>query len=239
MSSRNTAAWLREPKTELSIGAAEMHKPGPGEVLIENCAVAINPVDWMNQDGLYPPKSLPAILGNDLAGKILQVGEGVTSLSPNQRILAHTNSWFQEDQRYGPFQRLVIAPAASTCPIPDDMGYAEAASLPLSISTAAIALFGQEYFNLPPPTHKPAPSTRALLVWGASSSVGTAVVQLANAARLKVLAVTSAKNTDLVYGLGAAKVYDYHSTNVVDDIVNDLQQYELIGAYDGEDLVRC
>lgn len=238
MSHTNTAAWLKEVKTKFEIGPADFYTPAAGELLIENRAVAINPVDWMNQDGLYPPKSVPAILGNDLAGAVVQLGVGVQGFEKGQRVLAHSNAWADGDIRRGPFQKFVVVPAMSVSKIPDDMEFAEAASLPLALSTAAIGLFSQTHLALPrPSTPQPTASNKALLLWGGSSSVGAAVLQLAKAAGLEVLVVTSANNADLIRELGATMAYDYQSPTIVEDLVKDAKQYKIIGAYDGE--YRC
>lgn len=234
MSDTNTAAWLNEVNTKSEISTAPQHTPATGELLIKNHAIAINPVDWMNQDGLYPPKSVPAILGNDLAGTIVQLGDGVQGFEIGQRVLAHSNAWFDGESRRGPFQEFVIVPAMSASQIPDSMGFAEAASLPLSLSTAAIGLFSPAHLALDHPSARPsAPAAKALLLWGGSSSVGIAVLQLAKAAGLEVLVVTSAKNASVVQGLGSAMVYDYHSPTMVEDLIRDAKQYQVVGAYDG------
>lgn len=235
MSNTNTAAWLKEVNTKFEVSETDLYIPAAGELLIENRAVAINPVDWMNQDGHYPPKSVPAILGNDLAGIVVQLGEGVHGFKEGQRVLAHSNAWADGDIRHGPFQKFVAVPAMSASQIPDSMEFAEAASLPLALSTAAIGLFSQAHLALPlPSAHVAGASTKALLVWGGSSSVGTAAIQLAKAAGLEVLVVTSAKNAKVAQQLGATMVYDYNSATVVEDLIKDAKQYDIVGAYDGK-----
>lgn len=85
----NQAAWIIKAKAKpLEVDFAEMWKPGPGEVLVKNSAWAVNPVDWKIQDtGTYVQK-YPNILGEDSAGEIDAVGEGITHLKIGQRVMA-------------------------------------------------------------------------------------------------------------------------------------------------------
>ncbi|OCB89336.1 GroES-like protein [Sanghuangporus baumii] len=89
--------------------------PGPGEVLIQNIAVASNPKDWKMP--IFIP-NYTAIEGNDVAGIIVKVGEG-----------------------YGAYAQYTVAPAATTFPIPESTSFEEAATLPLAVGTAFIGLF--------------------------------------------------------------------------------------------------
>lgn len=85
------------------------------------------------------------------------------------------------------------------------------------------------------PSAAPAAANKALLVWGASSSVGTAAVQLAVAAGYDVVATASPRNFDLVRGLGARAVVDYRDAGVVAVLVDELKKKggDFVGAYDG------
>lgn len=85
----NQAAWITEAKANpLKVDSADMWEPGPGEVLIKNTAWAVNPVDWKIQDLGMIVQKYPNILGEDSAGEIHEVGEGVTHLKKGQRVMA-------------------------------------------------------------------------------------------------------------------------------------------------------
>ncbi|KAK5215863.1 hypothetical protein LTR96_011180 [Exophiala xenobiotica] len=87
MAPTNQAAWLPKANEKLEIKAAEIGKPGRGQVLVKNKAVAINPVDWKIQDGHLPAENA-RILGQDIAGEIVEVGENVSEFTKGQRVLA-------------------------------------------------------------------------------------------------------------------------------------------------------
>lgn len=119
-----------------------------------------------------------------------------------------------------------------TAPLPSSISYEQGVVLPLAISSAAAGLFQKDFFNLPHPSESPKPTGKTLLVWGGSSSVGTAVIQLARASGVEVITTASSRNHDLVKNLGASQVFDHTSPNVVDDIIAALKGKEIVGAYD-------
>jgi len=92
--------------------------------------------------------------------------------------------------------------------------------LPLAVATSASALFSPGGLDLPLPEHSARPrATGAVLIWGGSSSVGCAGIQLAVAAGCEVYATCSKRNFGLVKALGVKKVLDYRSPSVVGDVV--------------------
>jgi NADPH:quinone reductase-like Zn-dependent oxidoreductase len=103
----------------------------------------------------------------------------------------------------------------------------------LALSTAAHGLYQKDMLNLPLPTNDPKSIGKALVVWGGSSAVGAATIQLAKASGLEVIATASPRNFDMVKGLGASAVFDYSSASIVDDIVARLKDKNVAGAYDG------
>jgi NADPH:quinone reductase-like Zn-dependent oxidoreductase len=85
----NQAAWIKAAKAKpLSVEPAPEAKADPVEVVIKNAFVAINPVDWKIQEYGPPNQTYPNILGRDIAGEIVEVGEGVTRLKVGQRVIA-------------------------------------------------------------------------------------------------------------------------------------------------------
>ncbi|OAP62420.1 hypothetical protein AYL99_04623 [Fonsecaea erecta] len=237
MAPSNRAAWLRELKSPFQVGPSEIGKPGPGEVLVRNRAVAMNPVDWMMQDGAYPAGSLPRILGNDVSGVVVEVGEGVTQFHKGQRVLAHAIGLPTNEPRHGGFQEYTVVPAVGCCAIPDAMKHEEACVLPLAISTSSLALFHEAKLGLRLPGGDAAGAEtsqgdEAILVWGGSSSIGALAIQLAVAAKYKVIATASPRNFDLCKKLGAIDVFDYSSPSIVGDLTAAMQKYTCRGAYD-------
>lgn len=248
----NYAAWIPSPNTSLEVGTAPFPQPdglADDELVIKNKAVAINPVDWKiqsspdNRFGL----SYPYILGEDVAGEVLYVGDGVKHLfAKGDRVLAYSMGISAGDAAYGGFQLYVKLKAIAAAKIPEGLNFEEVAVLPLSISTAAAGLYLTETLGLRLPrvplTSVPFPldsSKETLLLWGGSSSVGSSVVQLAVASGYNVVATASPSNYAYVKSLGASLVLDYHNPDIVPILIQLLQQsstptgqHAIVGAYD-------
>lgn len=113
--------------------------------------------------------------------------------------------------------------------IPDDLPFEQAAVLPLALSTAATGLFQRDHLALPLPTLDAPDRQETVLVWGASTSVGSNAVQLARCAGYRVIATASPHNFDYVRSLGAAAAVDYHSRTAVDEIIDAVGESPLAG----------
>ena len=83
---QNQAAWLHEKGTALNVGDAPMPTPGSNEMIVENRAIAINPLDWHMQDHGIFVQQWPAILGCDVAGEVYEVGANVTRFKKGDRV---------------------------------------------------------------------------------------------------------------------------------------------------------
>ncbi|OJJ67242.1 hypothetical protein ASPBRDRAFT_136293, partial [Aspergillus brasiliensis CBS 101740] len=117
-------------------------------------------------------------------------------------------------------------------PVPDSLTFETAVVLPLAISTAAAGLYAKEILGLPLPTIKPSMTEKTILVWGGSSSVGTAAIQLAVASGIQVITTASTHNVEFVKSLGAVAAVDHRSPTVVADIATALRTTNFVGVYD-------
>ena len=89
MSAQQKALYIVEPKGKLEIRTREIQEPGPGEVLVEIHATALNPVDWKVHAYDYFVKEYPGIVGTDSAGIVKKVGEGVTNVAVGDRVYVY------------------------------------------------------------------------------------------------------------------------------------------------------
>jgi NADPH:quinone reductase-like Zn-dependent oxidoreductase len=220
----NTAAWLPAKKTRLEVGPAPYPRPGAGEIVVRNRAVAVNPIDWIIQligAVVFPWIKYPFVLGSDLAGDVVQVGAGVTRFRVGDRVLGHAvgTDKKRNSSAEGSFQDHTVVLAHLAAPIPAELSYEQAAVLPLALSTAGCGLFQSDHLALAHPRVDATPTGRTVLIWGGSTSVGANAIQLAVAAGYEVITTASPKNFDYVRGLGAGHVFDYRSVSVVDDII--------------------
>lgn len=85
----NQAAWLEGKDVRpLAVRAADMPQPGPHQVIVKNHAVAINPLDWKQQDSGSYVGEFPNVIGTDIAGEIYAVGSEVKNFKIGDRVLA-------------------------------------------------------------------------------------------------------------------------------------------------------
>lgn len=239
----NQAAWLPASKvTPLEVGSAPYTPPGPGQLVVKNSALGINPVDWVKQmlgDVMLPHIRYPVVLGEDVAGTIIAVGEGVTRFKTGDRVLAVASVIPSNNSAEGGFQLYTVAREWFTTLLPEHISFEQACVLPLALLTASLGLFGKDYLGLDLPTvpKRPTPDSthgkpsRAVIVWGGASAVGSTAIQLAVSAGYEVLSTSSPQNFEYVKRLGAAHVFDYKSHTVADDLLAAVRGRQLCGCY--------
>ena len=85
---QNQAAWLDGAQAKLRVGDLDMPKADADRVIVRNHVVAVNPVDWKVQDYGVILKQWPNVLGEDIAGEVVEVGEQVKTLKKGDRVVA-------------------------------------------------------------------------------------------------------------------------------------------------------
>ena len=179
-------------------------QPGPGQVLVRNHAVGINPVDTYlrsNTDNRGP--KLPYTPGSDAAGVIEAVGAGVTVAKPGDRVyVGGTVS--------GAYAELSLCEQGQVHPLPAGASYAQGAAINVPYATAYHALFNR--------AHGEAGET--VLVHGASGGVGIGAVQLARARGLTVIGTAGTeRGRRMVAEQGAHHVLDHTAAGHLDEAV--------------------
>lgn len=228
----NRGAYLiAKQAIPLEVKTSEISKPGTGEILIKNKSIAFNPVDWKVQDGGFLVDKFPAIIGGDAAGTIEAVGEDVKGFKTGDRVFSFTPSYSTQEPKHGAFQEYTIAYALASAHIPESVSLDSAATIGLGAATAAQGLFHKDFLNLPRPsgsTDLPKKTGIDVLVWGGASSVGQYAIQLASQAGNTVYTTASPKHHDKLIALGAAQVFDYNSSTVVEDIKKTAPKLSLV-----------
>ena len=167
------------------------------DVLIQIHAASVNPLDSKIKDGAFKlilPYRLPLILGNDLAGVVIQVGSHVRRFKRGDEVYARTDK-----NRIGAFAEFISIREDSVALKPKRLTMEEAASIPLVGLTAWQALI--ERANLK--------KGQKVLIHAGSGGVGTFAIQLAKHLGATVATTTSTANLEWVKRLGADIVIDY------------------------------
>lgn len=167
---------------------------GPGEVRIDVAAAGINFADVMARLGLYAdaPKT-PCVVGYEVAGTILELGEGVEGLSHGQRVFAGT--------QFGGYASQVVVPAGDVVPLPERLTFEQGAAIPVNYATAWAGLIG--YGSLQP--------GERVLIHSAGGGVGIAATQIAKRAGAEVYGTASPGKHTRIKELGVDHALDYTS----------------------------
>ncbi|KZV68035.1 GroES-like protein [Peniophora sp. CONT] len=195
--STHAAAVVTE-KGDIELRTLAIPKPDDGEVLVKVIATALNPADWKSAKLWTKPG---VVAGNDFAGVVDELGPGAakaTGLKVGDRVATFATG--------GAYAEYVVAKAHFCIALPETWTFEQGAQLGIAIYTTFQTLY--QSHDLPTPL-APTSESIPLLVYGASSAVGLYVVQVAKAAGLKVYALCSPKNFELVKSFGADEVYDY------------------------------
>lgn len=224
MSPTHQAAILPQKGGPLSVQERTTPEPGPGEILIEVKAVALNLVDYFQRDfGMPPVPVYPAVVGSDTAGIIKKIGANVPySLSPGSRVVAFASSFYQNGSAdHGAFQKFALAQSEGVIPLPEALSFEEGAVFPLCVMTALTAW---PIVGIDLDKRFSAYDKQAVLIWGGSSSVGTFAIQSAKTLGLAIYATSSPKHHVFLKTLGAHAVFDYNSNDVVAQIVQAVKK---------------
>ncbi|CCM00612.1 uncharacterized protein FIBRA_02648 [Fibroporia radiculosa] len=204
------ALYLTVAKGPFAVDTAPIPKPGPGQALIKIHATALNPVDWKIQAYDFFVKQYPTILGEDLAGTVEELGEGVTNLKLGDRVIAEAS---MGSLATASFQQYALTNAEVTAKIPDSISFEEGASVPLGLATAAVGLYSRiGGAGLFPPWGEGGHglySGKPFVAFGGASSVGQFAIQLAKLSGFSpIITTASTHNTEWLVGIGATHVVD-------------------------------
>src|SRR4249919_3408065 len=185
-------------------------EPGPGEVRVRLVVAGVNPTDWKARAGLTGPAELPfdeVTPGQDGAGEVDAVGEGVSRLEVGDRVWVFLA---QHDRPGGTAAEFTVQPANRVLLLPEGASYDVGASLGVPAMTAHRALTVHE--DGPDRLAPGALEGRVVLVTGGAGAVGHAAIQLARwAGATVVTTVSSERKGRLATAAGAHHVVDYTS----------------------------
>ena len=197
------------------------------QVLVRVRACALNHLDLWVRKGL-PGIKLPHILGSDVAGEVVEAGEYITEMKPGTRVLlapmvfcGHCEACNSGRQNFCPeFSvlgagvdggncELIAVPRVNVIPIPDSLGFVEAASVPLVFLTAWHMLVGRAGLK----------AGQTVLVLGAGSGVGSAAIQICKMLSAEVI-TTAGDEHKLAKAreLGADHTIDHYKQKIGDEV---------------------
>jgi NADPH2:quinone reductase len=186
------------PIENLKVEEIPSPRPGPGEVLVQVKASALNYPDALLVQGLYQVKPpLPFSPGMELAGIVKEVGEGVRGVAAGQRVIASPGR--------GGFAQECVVSAERVTPLPASMDFETGSAFVLTYCTSLHAL--QDCGGLKP--------GETLVVLGAAGGVGTSAIEIGKAMGARVIAAASSEEKlAFCRKLGADETIDYGSADL-------------------------
>ncbi|KAK7062162.1 GroES-like protein [Favolaschia claudopus] len=205
MSAQQRAILVQSTNAPFVLGTSEVPSPAEGEVLIKTMAIALNPADWIQRDYVFPAERYPLILGNDVAGIVESVGQGVEGFEKGDRVFGRTGK--------GGFQQYTtLSTTGFLAPIPENISFDEAVTIPLTFTTACLGLFAEAPMGLslnPTFSLNAKHEGQSALIIGASTTVGQFGVQLLKVLGFSKIAVYASKaHFEYLRQLGATECTD-------------------------------
>lgn len=152
-----------EPEA-MKIVEGERPIPQAGEVLVKVAAAGVNRPDIAQRRGVYPPPpGASPVMGLELSGKVIELGEGVDSDILDQNVCALANG--------GAYAEYAVVPASQCLRIPNGLSMIEAAALPETFFTVWTNVFDRAQLT----------AGESILIHGGSSGIGSTAIQLAKA----------------------------------------------------------
>ena len=167
--------------------------PAAGQVVVDVKAAGVNFPDVLTVQGKYQVKpELPFTPGNEFAGIVRAVGDGVTAFNTGDRVIGFT--------RTGAFAEQALAPAEALMPMPPGMDFDVAAAITLTYGTSHHAIVDRGALQ----------PDETMLVLGASGGVGLAAIEIGKALGARVIAAaSSAEKLAVCKAHGADVLIDY------------------------------
>jgi NADPH:quinone reductase-like Zn-dependent oxidoreductase len=190
------------PPDVLQLVEEDLPEPRAGEVRVKVLAAGISAYDLMfRSSGRLPgTPRVPFTLGEDIAGVVDKLGEGVSSLAPGQMVAGATFPLGVG----GGYTEFICLPTSELVPVPEGVDPAQAVCVVINYLTAHMAM------------HTTARVRRGerVLVHGAAGGTGSALLELGKLAELEMYATASRYNHELVSTLGATPI-DYRTEDFV------------------------
>ncbi|HWM87155.1 MAG TPA: NADP-dependent oxidoreductase, partial [Kofleriaceae bacterium] len=195
----------------------EKPTPGPGEILVRVHAAGLNPVDFKTREGKlrvirrYP---LPVVMGNELAGTVEALGEGVSRFAEGDRVFARVDK-----DRLGAFAEYACVQEDLAAVLPSSIEPEVAAGVPLAGLTALQGLRDELHLA----------RGQRVFISGGAGGVGTFAIQIAGWLGAEVATTASSRGEALVRRLGASRVIDYTSKRFEDELHDQDGAMDLVG----------
>jgi NADPH2:quinone reductase len=177
--------------------------PSPTQVLIRARAIGVNPVETYIRSGANPKLAFPYTPGSDAAGEVVAWGNAAGKWTAGMRV-------YTSGTLTGAYAEMVLCEAATVHPLPEKLSFSQGAAINVPFATAWRALFQRARLE----------AGETVLIHGGSGGVGTAAIQLARYAGLKIFSTAGTPEGEkLLTQLGAHHVLNHRKPDYLAEIM--------------------
>lgn len=215
-----------QPGAYSTVESLPIPKIGSNQLLIKTVAVAANPTDWKHI--IFQAGQPGNVVGSDASGIVTEVGADVKGFKEGDIVSTFLHGNFSSRGAFGEyviadpnttvlfnaatFKKDEVLKEGETYPVGPIDTFEGSASITLGLVTVSLSLAG----NLNVSAED---KGKFILIWGGATATGTLAIQVAKLAfGLKVITVSSPKNFDYLKQLGADYVFNYHDSDVIQQI---------------------
>lgn len=206
----------------IKINEVEKPSAGEGQVLVEVHSASLNPFDSAVRAGYMKevlPLQFPATLGGDIAGVVVELGDGVDSLALDDKVYGQASVVAGNS---GAFAEYAVTKVGQIAKVPEGLDFTTLASLPL-VGVSALQALGQ-HINIR--------SDQKLFIHGGAGAIGSIALQIAKNIGAYVATTATGDGIEYVKKLGADEVIDY-KTQDFSEILKDYDAvFDTVGGDD-------
>ncbi|EGV64553.1 hypothetical protein PSN45_004866 [Yamadazyma tenuis] len=223
MTIEQTAVLIQDVKSPLILKSVGVPEIGPKEILVQNKAIGLNPIDWKSKKYNFAIHSLPWINGRESSGIVVKTGVDVKEIKEGDNVILVSTSY--RDLRTSTFQNYSVIDYRLAIKLPSFLSFEEGATIGVGLITSAIVFYDSFKVDF-----NSTFQDKAILIWGASTVVGLYLIQIAKIHGLRVLGVASSGYEEYLKERGVDVFVD--KDNALDNIKTEARKEQILFAVD-------
>ncbi|KAF4419332.1 Zinc-binding alcohol dehydrogenase domain-containing cipB [Fusarium acutatum] len=205
--SQNRGAVNPAARAPLEVRPLDTPTPGPGDILVKNELIAINPVEVsITKNDLFK-SNYPCVIGTSFGGEVVDVGEGVSDFKVGDKVAVYASP--TDGDKYAAYQAYALAKVDTTILVPEVIDLAVPVSMNGNLTTVVGMISATAGVPKPDIENEVASTGKKILIYGGTSNLGSLAVQYVRRAGYSVVTTTSPKHKGFVETLGADNIIDH------------------------------
>lgn len=177
------------------------------DILVENKAVGLNPIDWKGKKYGFGIYHFPWINGRESSGIVVKTGSSIKPdlIQNGDRVIVSSTSY--RDNRTSTFQQYTAIDSRLVWKLPERFSFEDGATIGVGLATAGVILYDSFKFALKTDAEK---LKGTIVIWGGATVVGLYLTQLAKIHGLKIISIASLDHQEYLEQIGSDHIVDRH-----------------------------